>query len=68
MLEGDSADEIESKTKALHIASVNFGAKVHQASGASTSRSGQSSRAASGEDVVDADFEEVDNQGGQHHG
>ncbi|NTE87799.1 molecular chaperone DnaK [Agrobacterium rubi] len=65
---GDSADEIEAKTKALQIASVNFGAKVHEASGASTSGSGEPSDSASGDDVVDADFEEVDNKDGQRHG
>ena len=57
---GDSVEDIEAKTKALQIASVNLGAKVHEASGASTSSSGESSGTSSGEDVVDADFEEVD--------
>jgi molecular chaperone DnaK len=63
---GDSVDEIEAKTKALQIASVNFGAKVHGASGASPSGSGDAS--GSGDDVVDADFEEVDDHDGQRHG
>jgi molecular chaperone DnaK len=63
---GDSVDEIEGKTKALQIASVNFGAKVHEASGASASSSDQTS--ASSDDVVDADFEEVDDKDGQRHG
>ena len=65
---GDSVEEIEAKTKALQIASVNLGAKVHEASGASTSGSGESSGTSSGEDVVDADFEEVDDKDGQRHG
>ncbi|KAB2775700.1 Hsp70 family protein, partial [Brucella anthropi] len=65
---GDSVEDIEAKTKALQIASVNLGAKVHEASGASTSSSGESSGTSSGEDVVDADFEEVDDKDGQRHG
>lgn len=65
---GDSMDEIEAKTKALQIASVNFGAKVHEASGASTSGSDEASGASSGEDVVDADFEEIDDKDGKGHG
>ena len=65
---GDSVEDIEAKTKALQIASVNLGAKVHEASGASTSGSGESSGTSSGEDVVDADFEEVDDKDGQRHG
>ena len=64
---GDSVEDIEAKTKALQIASVNLGAKVHEASGASTSGSGESSGTSSGEDVVDADFEEVDDKDGQGH-
>ena len=65
---GDSVEDIEAKTKALQIASVNLGAKAHEASGASTSSSGESSGTSSGEDVVDADFEEVDDKDGQRHG
>jgi molecular chaperone DnaK len=69
VMAGDSVDEIEAKTKALQIASVNFGAKVHESSNASSSGSAEASRATSGEDVVDADFEEVDDsRGGQRHG
>jgi molecular chaperone DnaK len=63
---GDSVDAIEAKTKALQIASVNFGAKVHEASGAAASGPGEA--AAPGDDVVDADFEEVDEKDGQRHG
>ncbi|MGQ2904785.1 MAG: molecular chaperone DnaK [Neoaquamicrobium sediminum] len=65
---GDSVDEIEAKSKALQIASVNFGAKVHEASGASASGSGSGEASASSDDVVDADFEEVDDKDGQRHG
>ena len=64
---GDSVEEIEAKTKALEIASVNFGAKAYEASGASTSGSEDPSGTASDEDVIDADFEEV-NKNGQRHG
>ena len=63
----DSVEDIEAKTKALQIASVNLGAKAHEASGASTSSSGESSGTSSGEDVVDADFEEVDDKADQGH-
>jgi molecular chaperone DnaK len=66
---GESVDEIEAKTKALQIASVNFGAKVHDATaGPGTSAAQEPSSASSGDDVVDADFEEVDDQDGQRHG
>ncbi|MDQ1183707.1 molecular chaperone DnaK [Agrobacterium larrymoorei] len=64
---GDSVDEIQAKTKALNIASVNFGAKVHEASGASSSGASDASDGASSEDVVDADFDEVDSKD-EHHG
>jgi len=65
---GGSVDEIEAKTTALQIAAEDFGAKVHEASGASASGSGGSSDTASGDDVVDAVFEEVDDEDGQRHG
>ncbi len=65
---GDSLDEIEAKTKALQIASVNFGAKVHEATNAAASGSGDASSASPEDDVVDADFEEVDDRNGQRHG
>jgi molecular chaperone DnaK len=66
---GDSVDEIEAKTKALQIATVNFGAKVHEATaGTGSSGTQEQSSASSGDDVVDADFEEVDDRDGQRHG
>jgi molecular chaperone DnaK len=68
---GDSIDEIEAKSKALQIASVNLGLAVQKASGATADASGSGTgdaAGASGEDVVDADFEEVDDSGGQRHG
>ena len=65
---GDSVTEIEEKTNALQAASANFGATVREAAGASTSGPGQASDNASGEDVVDADFKEVDDNDGRRHG
>ena len=65
---GDSLEDIEAKTKALQIASINFGAKVHDASSAPASGTSASSETASGEDIVDADFEEVDSKDDQRHG
>jgi molecular chaperone DnaK len=66
---GDSIDEIEAKSKALQIASVNLGLAVQKASGANANASGSGDAAdASGEDVVDADFEEVDDSGGRGNG
>ena len=66
---GDSVSEIEAKTKALQIASVNFGAKVHEATaGAGAQGAQEPSGASSDDDVVDAEFEEVDGKDGQRHG
>ena len=64
---GDSADDIAAVTSALQTASASFGAEVQDASSASAAGSGGSSDTASGEDVVDADFEEVDDQDGKRH-
>jgi molecular chaperone DnaK len=63
---GASADEIETKAKALQVASAEFGAKVQESAGAPGSGSGEAS--AAGDDVVDADFEEVNDKNGQRHG
>jgi molecular chaperone DnaK len=63
---GDSVNEIEAKSNALQVASVSFGAKVYDASTASASGAGEPS--APSDDVVDADFEEVDDRHGQRHG
>ncbi|MBB3320242.1 hypothetical protein FHT77_006161 [Rhizobium sp. BK181] len=41
---------------------------MHEASSTSPSGSGDPSGTTSGDDVVDADFEEVDNKDGQRHG
>ncbi|WP_100960966.1 molecular chaperone DnaK [Bosea sp. FBZP-16] len=63
---GASADEIETKAKALQVASAEFGTKVQESAGAPGSGSGEASVA--GDDVVDADFEEVNDKNGQRHG
>jgi molecular chaperone DnaK len=63
---GNTVDEIEAKTNALRTASANFGAKVNEASSAAESTT--ASGAASGEDVVDAEFEDVDDRNSQRHG
>ena len=63
---GNSVDEIEAKTNALQVASANFGTRLHEAAGAAGA--GGASGDSSGDDVVDADFEEVDDNGGQRHG
>lgn len=66
-MSADSVDEITAKTTALQIASTNFGAKVHEASNAAASGSDASS-SSSGEDVVDAEFEEVRDSDAQRGG
>ncbi|MEI5667588.1 molecular chaperone DnaK [Bosea sp. CCNWLW174] len=63
---GASADDIETKAKALQVASAEFGTKVQESAGAPGSGSGEAS--AAGDDVVDADFEEVNDKNGQRHG
>ncbi len=65
---GDSADEIAAKTSALQAASANFGATVNQASDGSASGSARSDETSSGEDIVDADFEEVGEKDDKRHG
>jgi molecular chaperone DnaK len=64
---GNSESEIEAKSHALQVASTNFGAKLYTAD-AGTSQGQQTAAASSGEDVVDADFEEIDDSHGQKHG
>jgi molecular chaperone DnaK len=63
---GDSVGEIEAKTTALQSASANFGAMTQEAS--RTSGSGETPDSALEEDVVDAEFEEVDQGDGPRHG
>ncbi|WP_377848559.1 molecular chaperone DnaK [Bosea sp. UC22_33] len=65
-ISGTSANEIETKAKALQVASAEFGARVQEAAGASGS--GSTDASASGDNVVDADFEEVNDKTGQRHG
>lgn len=66
-MSGDTVSEIEAKANALHVASTNFGAKLHQAS-AGAAEGQQSAAGSSGEDVVDADFEEIEGTDGKGHG
>ena len=63
---GDSVEEIESKANALLVASTNFGAKLYD--GAAASGNGQSSTGEADENIVDADFEEIEDEGGTRHG
>jgi molecular chaperone DnaK len=66
-MSGDSVSEIEAKNNALQVASTNFGAKLYKA-GAGASEGQQSAAGSSGEDVVDADFEEIEDGDGKRHG
>jgi molecular chaperone DnaK len=66
-INGDSVSDIEAKTTALQTALANFSAKLSQASAAS-SDAGQAQGTSSNDDVVDADFEEVDDEDGRRHG
>lgn len=61
----DSVSDIEAKSHALQVASTNFGAKAYQAGAA---QGQQASGSSAGEDVVDADFEEIDDADGHKHG
>jgi molecular chaperone DnaK len=58
-LEGDNADAVKEKTNALAQASMKLGEAMYAASQASGAEAGDGG-AAKNEDVVDADFEEVD--------
>ena len=58
-LEGDNADAVKEKTNALAQASMKLGEAMYAASQASGADAGDGG-AAKNEDVVDADFEEVD--------
>lgn len=66
-MSGDSVSEIEAKSNALQVASTNFGAKLYKAS-AGAPEGQQSAEGSSGEDVVDADFEEIEDADGKRHG
>jgi molecular chaperone DnaK len=60
--EGDDAAEITAKTQTLAQASMKLGEAMYaaQAGGAASAEAGAGAGAAGGEDVVDAEFEEVD--------
>ncbi|WP_038035059.1 molecular chaperone DnaK [Thermopetrobacter sp. TC1] len=67
VMEGDNKDEIVAKTQALAQAMMKLGEHAYQGEQASAGAAGGAEQAASGgasqagdEDVVDADFEEVD--------
>ena len=60
-VEGDDVDEIKAKTDALAEASMKLGQAMYEASQAEAAEADAKADAAkSGEDVVDADFEEID--------
>jgi molecular chaperone DnaK len=61
-LEGEDADDIKAKTAALAQASMKLGEALYQAAAgeAQAEEGGDGGEAPGGEDVVDADFEEVD--------
>ena len=56
----DSVADIEAKTKALRTATSNLGAKVHDSAAGGPGAEGKSS-----DEVIDADFEEVDDEQGK---
>ncbi|KAB2732099.1 molecular chaperone DnaK [Brucella intermedia] len=60
-LEGDDADDIKSKTQTLAEASMKLGQAMYEAAqAAETGAAGGSEEKASNDDVVDADYEEID--------
>jgi molecular chaperone DnaK len=61
-VEGDDGDEIKAKTQTLAEVSMKLGQAMYEASQAEAeaSEGGDSSEGAKAEDVVDADFEEID--------
>ncbi|EEQ97006.1 chaperone protein DnaK [Brucella intermedia LMG 3301] len=60
-LEGDDADDIKAKTQTLAEASMKLGQAMYEAAqAAETGAAGGSEEKASNDDVVDADYEEID--------
>ncbi len=60
-LEGDDADDIKAKTQTLAEASMKLGQAMYEAAqAAETGAVGGSEEKASNDDVVDADYEEID--------
>ncbi len=66
MLSADDADRIERQIEALSQAFGRFGEAVHRSAGAqqagASNATGTASTEAGNDNVVDADFEEVDEQ------
>src|SRR5690606_35297656 len=59
--EGDDAEDIKAKTNALAEASMKLGQAMYEAAQANAGAEGQADGGAkAGDDVVDADFEEID--------
>ncbi|KAB2656928.1 molecular chaperone DnaK [Brucella tritici] len=60
-LEGEDAEDIKAKTQTLAEASMKLGQAMYEAAqAAETGSAGGSEEAASNDDVVDADYEEID--------
>ncbi len=60
-LEGDDAEDIKAKTQTLAEASMKLGQAMYEAAqAAETGAAGASEEKASNDDVVDADYEEID--------
>ena len=69
-MNGESVSDIDAKATALQTALANFNAKLQQAGAAQASAGAEQPTGASSgdDDVVDADFEEVDEGDGPRHG
>ncbi len=61
--EGDDAGEIKAKSEALAEASMKLGQAMYEASQAEAAQADAKADGGSGDDVVDADFEEIDDDG-----
>jgi len=61
-LEGDDADAISAKTEALAQASMKLGEAMYQAQQSGAADTGAAPEGGHAEDVVDAEFEEVDDR------
>ena len=60
-LEGDDSDDIKAKTEAVSAAMMKMGEAAYQASGAEGAEAGaQGAQGAADDGVVDAEYEEVD--------
>jgi molecular chaperone DnaK len=61
--EGDDAEAIKAKSEALAEASMKLGQAMYEASQAEAAQADARADSGSGDDVVDADFEEIDDDG-----